>query len=130
MKLNFQEYKDKVRACWIGKNIGGTLGAPYEGLREKLNVTDFKTQKGEALPNDDLDLQLIWLHAMEMEGPKHLDAAVLADYWQSFMVAYFGEYAIAKRNMELGIIPPLTGETENNSFLKHSNGAWILPAAI
>ena len=41
------------------------------------------------------------------------------------MVAYFGEYAIAKRNMELGIIPPLTGETENNSFLKHSNGAWI-----
>ena len=125
MKLNFNEYKDKVRACWIGKNIGGTLGAPYEGLREKLNVTDFKTQRGEALPNDDLDLQLIWLHAMEMEGPKHLDAAVLADYWQSFMVAYFGEYAIAKRNMELGITPPLTGETENNSFLKHSNGAWI-----
>ena len=125
MKLNFEEYKDKVRACWIGKNIGGTLGAPYEGVRAKLNVTDFKTQKGEALPNDDLDLQLIWLHAMEKEGPKHLNAEVLADYWQSFMVAFFGEYAIAKRNMELGITPPLSGETYNNSFLKHSNGAWI-----
>ena len=33
MKLGFGEYKDKVRACWLGKNIGGTLGAPFEGFR-------------------------------------------------------------------------------------------------
>ena len=56
MKLNFNEYKDKVRACWIGKNIGGTIGGPYEGVREKLNITGFSTKPGEALPNDDLDL--------------------------------------------------------------------------
>ena len=23
------EYRDKVYACWLGKNIGGTLGAPW-----------------------------------------------------------------------------------------------------
>ncbi len=23
MKLNFNEYKDRMYACWIGKNIGG-----------------------------------------------------------------------------------------------------------
>ena len=125
MKLNFKEYKDKVRACWIGKNIGGTIGAPYEGARCKLNVTGFTTKKGEPLPNDDLDLQLVWLHAMAIEGPRHLTCEVLGEYWLSFITAYFGEYAICRKNMELGVMPPMTGETENNSFLKHSNGAWI-----
>ena len=60
MKLNFEEYKSKVYACWTGKNIGGTIGGPYEGKREILNVTGFTTKPGEALPNDDLDLQLVW----------------------------------------------------------------------
>lgn len=125
MKLNYNEYKDKVRACWIGKNIGGTIGGPYEGVREKLDITGFSTKPGEALPNDDLDLQLIWLHAMEKEGPKKVTAEVLGDYWLSYIPVYMGEYAIARRNMEIGVVPPLTGETDNNNFLKHSNGAWI-----
>ena len=38
MKLNFEEYRDKVRACWLGKNIGGTMGAPYEGKRQALDI--------------------------------------------------------------------------------------------
>lgn len=125
MKLNFETYKDKVRACWIGKNIGGTLGGPFEGVRKKLDITGFTTAKGEPLPNDDLDLQLVWLHAMEMEGPKHLTAEVLGDYWLSYITMYAGEYSIARKNMEIGIMPPLSGETINNDILKHSNGAWI-----
>ncbi|MBE5746586.1 MAG: ADP-ribosylglycohydrolase family protein [Clostridiales bacterium] len=125
MKLNYEAYKDKVRACWIGKNIGGTLGGPFEGVRKKLDVKGFVTEKGEPLPNDDLDLQLVWLHAIEKEGPKHLTADVLGDYWLSFITMYAGEYSIARKNMELGIMPPLSGETDNNWYLKHSNGAWI-----
>ncbi len=125
MKLSYESYKDKVRACWIGKNIGGTVGGPYEGMRKKLNVTGFTTTPGEALPNDDLDLQLIWLHAVEKEGPRNITADVLGDYWLSFIPVYFGEYEIARKNMEIGIMPPLSGETDNNYFLKHSNGAWI-----
>ncbi len=125
MNLNYAEYKDKVLACWQGKSIGGTLGGPYECAREVLNVTGFSTPAGEALPNDDLDLQLIWLHAMEKSGPQNVNASVLAEYWLSYIPVYMGEYAIARRNMELGITPPLSGETLNNSVLKHSNGAWI-----
>ena len=26
MKLNAEDYRKKVEGCWIGKNIGGTLG--------------------------------------------------------------------------------------------------------
>ena len=69
MKLNRKEYIDKVRACFIGKNIGGTIGGPTEGKREILDVKGFSTPKGQPLPNDDLDLQLIWLRALEMQGP-------------------------------------------------------------
>lgn len=49
---------DRIYACWIGKNIGGTLGTPYEGSREMHDITGFASKEGEPLPNDDLDLQL------------------------------------------------------------------------
>ena len=65
LKLNRATYMDKLHACWLGKNIGGTLGAPYEGSQKFLDVKGFATKKGEPLPNDDLDLQLVWLVAME-----------------------------------------------------------------
>ena len=60
MILNFDTYKDQVRACWIGKNIGGTMGGPFECRKEILDVTGFTSAPGEPLPNDDLDLQLLW----------------------------------------------------------------------
>ena len=48
MKLNRKEYIDKVRACFIGKNIGGTIGGPTEGKREILDVKGFSTPQGTA----------------------------------------------------------------------------------
>lgn len=67
--MNFKEYADKVRACWLGKNIGGTLGCPLEGRRDVFDldfyVHDIRTG---SLPNDDLDLQLVWLLAAEAHG--------------------------------------------------------------
>lgn len=38
MQLNFDNYLDKMRGCWNGKNIGGTLGAPFEGMRGVFDV--------------------------------------------------------------------------------------------
>ena len=123
MKLNFNEYKDKVYACWLGKNMGGTIGAPYEGKREVLDIKGFATKKGEVLPNDDLDLQLVWLHAVEFEGPRNITAEVLGEYWLSFITGYWNEYGIARINMGKGVMPPLCGDLQNP--WKHSNGAWI-----
>ena len=28
MRLSIDAYRDRVLGCWLGKNIGGTLGAP------------------------------------------------------------------------------------------------------
>ena len=123
MKLNKEQLMDKIWGCWVGKNIGGTLGTPFEGKREIHDITGFVSQKGEPLPNDDLDLQLVWLEAMRTVGPKSLDANILADYWMSYISPHWNEYGIGKSNLEVGLLPPVSGEV--NNVWKHSNGAWI-----
>lgn len=123
LKLNSQVYRDKVYACWIGKNIGGTMGGPFEGKKEILNVQGFTTAPGEVLPNDDLDLQLVWLHAVESIGARAVDCKTLGEFWLSLIPPHWNEYGIGKTNMRMGLIPPLSGDYRN--VWKHSNGAWI-----
>ena len=123
IKINREELKDKISACWIGKNIGGTFAGPYEHKKEVLDIKGFITEPGEPLPNDDLDLQLVWLRAMEDFGPKMLNERILAEYWIDHIPPYWNEYGIAKGNMARGLVPPICGEYENE--WKHSNGAWI-----
>lgn len=123
IRLNRETLRDKIYACWIGKNIGGTMGTPYEGRRELMDIRGFATPEGVVLPNDDLDLQLAWLLAMEEHGPWQLDAQILGEYWLSYVVPHWNEYGIGKGNMKAGLLPPLAGEYRNN--WKHSNGAWI-----
>ena len=123
IKLNLDEYKDKVWACWLGKNIGGTMGTPYEGTKNYLDIQGFVTRAGEVLPNDDLDLQLVWLAAVERCGIRHLNAQTLGDFWLSFIGPHWNEYGIGKANMKIGLLPPLSGDYHNE--WKHSNGAWI-----
>ena len=64
MKLSFHEYLDKMRGCWNGKNIGGTLGTPFEGMRGLFDIQYYSQPLDKPLPNDDLDLQLVWLNAV------------------------------------------------------------------
>jgi len=123
MKLNFATYKDKVHACWIGKNIGGTMGTPYEGKRELLDVQGFSTEKGVVLANDDLDLQLVWLNAIERCGVKNVNAQVLGEHWLAYVNPHWNEYGLGKNNMKMGIMPPLSGDAFND--WRDSNGAWI-----
>ena len=123
MKLNKKEYLQKVAGCWMGKNIGGTLGAPMEWKRQINNVT-FYTQDldGEPEPNDDLDIQLLWLFAMEQKGV-HVDARTLGEYWLTYVVPHWAEYGNGKINMRSGLMPPVSGSV-NNEF-KDSCGSYI-----
>ena len=123
MILNLQDYRNKVLGCWMGKNIGGTLGAPMEWRRQVNNVS-FYTQNlaGEPLPNDDLDIQLLWLVALEERGID-IDAQTLSEYWCLYVTPHWSEYGTAKVNMRSGLMPPLSG-TMNNAY-KDSCGAFI-----
>ena len=69
MYLSLEDYRRRMLGCWIGKNVGGTLGMPMEWNRQPNDVT-YYTHKmtGEPLPNDDLDIQVLWLLALEDKG--------------------------------------------------------------
>lgn len=121
--INREELRNKIYGCWLGKNIGGTLGGPYEGTTDVLDVQGYVTPKGEPLPNDDLDLQLVWLKAIQDRGARGVNNRVLGEYWINFIPPHWNEYGICKSNMKAGVVPPLSGEYHNP--WKHSNGAWI-----
>ena len=122
MKLSKETFYDKVFGCWMGKNIGGTLGMPVEWMRQKNNFTFYSQDLSEPAPNDDLDLQLIWLLCAEERGIK-LTSKDLAEYWLNYQVANYSEYGVAKANLKAGFLPPLSG-TIGNEY-KDSCGAYI-----
>ena len=47
MKLTPEEYRRRVEGCWIGKNIGGTLGMPMEWNRATNDVSYYTHDKGQ-----------------------------------------------------------------------------------
>lgn len=123
MILDFSTYKDKVMGCWAGKNIGGVLGAPFEGFRQ-VNEIDFYTQDllQGLPPNDDLDLQIVWLAAVERYG-RNVNASILGEYWLSYIIPNWVEYGTGKANLRAGLQPPLSGVVDNT--YKDSCGCYI-----
>ncbi|MBQ8200871.1 MAG: ADP-ribosylglycohydrolase family protein [Clostridia bacterium] len=116
-------YLSRVSGCWLGKNIGGTLGMPMEWERRANSVTYYTHDlTGDPLPNDDLDIQILWLLAMEEHGVD-IDAKVLGAFFNQYMIFTHAEYGTAKTNLRAGLQPPVSG-TFNNRF-KDSCGSFI-----
>jgi ADP-ribosylglycohydrolase len=114
---------DKMRGCWLGKSIGGTLGAPFEPTRGAFDVDYYTVDLTNGmLPNDDLDLQLVWLNAAE-RFKTDVNAEILADYWMLGVLPNWAEYGVGKSNLRFGLTPPVSGKYRNR--FKDSNGAWI-----
>ncbi len=114
MRLTFQDYKKKVVGCFIGKAVGGTLGAPFEGKCQLNSVTYYDPVPTEMLPNDDLDLQVVWLEAIRENGLP-VNRKHLAEAWAKHVFYHFDEYGMAMRNIATNIQPPLSG-FYNNRF--------------
>lgn len=123
MKLDFQTYRDKVIGCWTGKNIGGVFGEPFECKRQ-FNDTEFYVQDLSMgpPPNDDLDLQIVWLAAVERFG-RGVNASILGDYWINYVIPNWVEYGTGKANLRAGFVPPMSGALDNE--YKNSCGCFI-----
>jgi len=125
MILNEGKYYNKVYGCWLGKNCGGTLGAPLEsgwGKEEMFDVWWYPELREGGIPNDDLELQLIWLQALEDKG-LHLKARDLAEYWLDCVQYNFDEYGLHKTNLKKGLLPPISGY--HNNWFKDCMGSPI-----
>ena len=121
--LTYETYLDKVWGCFLGKCIGGTAGGPAEGRKELLDYPLHEPLLHQALPNDDLDLQILWLEVLEEKGV-YITSRDLADAFYKKVPYGPGEYAYFKKNYGRGIYPPLSG-SYNNRYYQNGMGCPI-----
>lgn len=122
-QIEYEEFLDKVHGGWYGKCLGGAAGAPVEGIKKLIPAEDFRNFLNPDLPNDDLDLQLLWLDVLENKGTV-IDSCDLADAWIEKCWYPFSEYGYFMKNYMRGIKPPYTGII-NNEFFKEGMGCPI-----
>ena len=123
LKLNYEKFLDKVHGCWYGKCLGGAAGAPLEGIKKLIDIKDFTEVFNPDLPNDDLDIQLLWLEVLENKG-YDITSCDLADAWIEKCWYPFSEYGYFMKNYMRGIKPPYSGIV-NNRFFKEGMGCPI-----
>jgi len=122
-KISYYDLLDKIHGCWYGKCLGGAAGAPVEGIKEIIETDNFEEIFNPDLPNDDLDIQLLWLEVLEKKGI-NVTSCDLADAWIEKCWYPFSEYGYFMKNYERGIKTPYSGII-NNSFFKEGMGCPI-----
>ncbi len=122
-KISYGEMLDKIHGCWYGKCLGGAAGAPVEGIKKIIDIDDFEEIYNPDLPNDDLDIQLLWIDVLENKGVS-ITSDDLADAWLEKCWYPFSEYGYFMKNYERGIKPPYSGII-NNEFFKEGMGCPI-----
>lgn len=110
--LDYGAYLDMVFGGWLGKSIGGAIGFPYEGDKSWIDVRPEALTPKSVPPNDDLDLQVLWLNVIEEKGA-NVTSDDLAEAWIEHCWYPFCEYGIFRRNWRLGIHPPTSGQYSN-----------------
>ncbi len=111
--INKNILAEKIHGCWLGKAIGGTLGGPVEGHPGPLDLSFYDPVPQAILPNDDLDLQLVWLHHLRTSRPPLVTPTVLARAWQQHVHFPYDEYGVCLRNMSYGLQDRRLGEFDN-----------------
>ncbi|MFA5865715.1 MAG: ADP-ribosylglycohydrolase family protein [Phycisphaerae bacterium] len=122
-QLSYSVYLDKVLAGWIGKLLGGVIGAPFENHKQFNPVAVDSLWPAKMATNDDLDIQVVWLEALQEQG-LYLTSHDLARFWQDRCAYNYCEYGYFLYNVQRGIAPPLSGRW-NNSFFWESEGCPI-----
>ena len=106
------DLNSRIHGCWLGKSIGGTLGLPAEGKMERLHFSFYDPVPTIAPPNDDLELQLVWLHLVENAGSS-LTQADFARAWLDHLHYMWDEYGRTRWNLRRGVPVESVGTFEN-----------------
>ncbi|MBT33709.1 MAG: Fe-S cluster assembly protein HesB [Thalassobius sp.] len=141
-EISRAEIKDKIYAYWIGQIVGTSLGFPFENcyvekempimveryytIKDKtpeltMNLDDIRgylpiVAEGldGILSDDDTDIELVTLHAVEKYG-LDLNYAEIAEMWKKHINRQIWVANKTARDlMETGMLPPETGKKENN----------------
>jgi len=121
--LSYQQYFDRVLGTWVGKSLGGIVGAPFEGHKILGHKSADTIWPDKIYPNDDLDIQVAWLELMEERGC-HFTWQDMIELWQDRCWYNFAEYGTFLNNAQRGLNPPVSGWF-NNEFFSQSMGCPI-----
>lgn len=124
LTLSYPDYLDKVHGGWIGKCIGGAIGALQENNKSLMNYTIDNVFPATIPPNDDLDLQVLYLQEVLEKKGSFITPVDLGEAFAAYNLCLANEYSIAIKNIELGIVPPYSG-SHNNDYFHHSMGCPI-----
>ena len=113
INITITDYRARMRGCWLGKNIGGILGTPTEGSPFIHSLEYYEPVPDKPLPNDDVELQMMYLAKLAGEESPVVNRLVLADIWRNHFGMHCDEYAVALRNLKMGLLPPWTGSFDN-----------------
>ena len=116
-KLDYKTYLDKVYGCFLGKTVIGTLGAPFEGVKMPLELPFKPEMINTLLPNDDLDLQVIWYDVVKKHGEDFTSYDILRAFCEKYPGSP-GEYSVMRKNYSRGIFPPYSGEYCNDFYVE------------
>ncbi len=118
-RLSVQDYRDKMKAGWIGQMAGVTLGAPTEFKYKDRIIPENEMPKwqprliNDAFEQDDLYVEMTFLRTMEQHG---LDCSIRQagiDFANSGYNLACANNA-GRENLRMGIAPPDSGHPQFN----------------
>ncbi|WP_341225505.1 ADP-ribosylglycohydrolase family protein [uncultured Arcticibacterium sp.] len=138
-----QELRDKIEAYCLGQLVGNYIGFPFENTYKEepipilidryYTIKDLQTQNllmnendrrahgdimadamGGAWSDDDTDIEFVTLHAVEKYG-LDINYSEITEMWKAHINRFiWGANRRARDLMEDGVLPPKTGNKENN----------------
>lgn len=114
MTLSYTTYHNKLRSCFLGKTVGGTLGMPYEGNLDTRAVTFYDPVPTRMVP------MMIWISRSStwrtlLRYGFPVNRRHLGDLWRRHILDFPDEYGVAQHNTLAGLYAPLSGRY-NNKF--------------
>ena len=114
-RITHEAYLDAVTGAMIGKAIAGNIGAPFEGDKIEMAIPFTESLIDPTRPNDDLDLQVLWLDVVEEKGADFTSRDLLERFLDCCDYSP-GEYAVMRKNGEKKIWPPYSGAFCNDIY--------------
>ena len=112
--------QDKIRGGLLGQMLGNLNGLPHEMkyIQEPGSVQHYTPSLPEgARTDDDTDFEWVYVVAMQNEDQIFMTHDRIAELWQSRInQGIWCSNLYARRLMDLGIKPPLTGSTALNPW--------------
>jgi hypothetical protein len=122
--------EDKIRGGLLGQILGNLNGLPHEMkyIHEPGNVQEYKPSLPQgARTDDDTDFEWVYIVAMQDEGQILIPHRRIAELWRSRInQGIWCSNLFARRLMDLGLEPPLTGSTTLNPWAEFNISGQFL----